>query len=134
MKRFLQIVALTVAVLLGAQPVLAEPSCDHALGTDNCAAKTCCCHKMGAEMNLVIAHCNTVMLTADTQSGCNDGECGVTSVQVASPAKSITPGIVAFISVARFAFVSISEPKDLLLPNPEFPRPAKYILFQVFRI
>ena len=89
---------------------------------------------MSSENSLAIAHCNTAMLSAFAPSGCNDGECGVASAQVASPAKAITPGMVAFVPDVRGAIVSIIEPEDLRFPNSESPGPAKYILFQVFRI
>jgi hypothetical protein len=139
MRRVLQIVALVVAVILTVQPVLASPSCMWQVHAGNGAANTCCCiHVANAAIREAGSGCDNAMLPSAASPGCNRSECGLVSSrpipQMALPAKSNVNGIVLFIPIEQFSVVSISEPSEWPFRTPEAPGPARYLLFQVFRI
>jgi hypothetical protein len=138
MKRVFQIVALAVAVLLTAQPALADPSCKQGMFSSDCAAEACCTHMAGAAMHETSADCNAAMLSAAASSGCNhDGGCFASSwpvPSIAPAAKSRINVTASSTPIASFSMVSISGLVARPFRNPEAPEPAKYILLRVFRI
>jgi hypothetical protein len=131
MKRFLQFVAVVVVALLAAQPALAGMQCE--MGTSarmHCAS---CCHKAMSHVGMDCPMQNQVAASGCDQSCCHDA----LPRGVALLAAGVKPkaGRAEFIAVA-LPMVAESDAAFMAAPpgNSVAAAPARYILFQVFRI
>jgi hypothetical protein len=131
MKRFLQFVAVVVVALLAAQPALAGMSCE--MGTP--ASRHCapCCDKGMSHMGMACPMQHQVAASGCGLSCCNDA----LPRGVALLAAGVKPkaGRVEFIAVAPRLVADthatfVSAPPGYSVAAA----PARYILFQVFRI
>jgi hypothetical protein len=131
MKRFLQFVAVVMVVLLTAQPALAGMSCE--MGTPASGHRASCCHKAMSRVGM-----NCPMHHKIAASGCEQSCCYDALPQgVALLAAGVKPKAGradCFIVVPRM--VAEADAPFVAAPpgNTIAAAPARYILFQVFRI
>ena len=131
MKRLLQFVAIAVIVLLAAQPALAGMSCE--MGTS--ASRQCapCCHKAMSRIGMSCPMHHQVAASGCDQSCCKDA----LPRGVALLAAGVKPkaGRAEFIAIAPRLVSDTDAPFTAAPPgNIVAAAPARYILFQVFRI
>lgn len=131
MKRFIQFVAVVVIALLAAQPALAGMKCE--MGTPTDGQRAPCCHKAMSRMGMDCPMHHQVTASDCDQSCCNDA----LPQGVALLAAGVKPkaGKVDCFSVAP-RMVAVSDAPFVAAPpgNTFAAAPARYILFQVFRI
>lgn len=131
MKRFLQFVAVIIAVLLATQPALAGMSCE--MGTPASMHCAPCCHKAMSRMGMDCPMQHQVAASGCDQSCCSDAlpqgvvllAAGVKPKAGKAEFVAVAPQVVA---TTGAAFVSAPP------GNAVTAAPARYILFQVFRI
>jgi hypothetical protein len=131
MKRYLQIVAVVMVAILAAQPALAAMSCE--MGTPASGHRALCCHKAMARMGMGCPMHHQVAAAGCEQNCCNYAlPQGVAQLATGSKPKT---GSVEFIAVAP-RLVTGADAVFVGAPpgNTVAAAPARYILFQVFRI
>jgi hypothetical protein len=131
MKRVLQFVAVVVVAMLAAQPALAGMQCE--MGTAAIGHCAPCCHKVLRHMGMDCPMPHQVAASGCDQSCCHDA----LPRGVALLAAGVKPkaGRVEFIAVAP-PMVAEADAAFMAAP-PGYSvaaAPARYILFQVFRI
>jgi hypothetical protein len=138
MKRVLQLVVLTLAALVAAQPVLASPGCAQLLGSTDGCGQACCAPARNAPAH---HNCGAGQLTGDpefVQSGCGQSTCGLVSVRpiplMVVAAKSNAGRFAPPASIALPFAVSTSVPSTPPAHNALVPSTPRYVLLQVFRI
>jgi hypothetical protein len=145
MKRLLQFVALALALLIAAQPLLAEASC----ATQNCSGEhamtSCCMHSGGmamaaAGMQSMHAACTPASgHQAVMTVGCTDPGCGIASaeaaLQLVDPAKSTLTGVATPLMAVTQIAANVA-PSRAIRPTQDAvaPATARCILLQTFRI
>jgi hypothetical protein len=138
MRRITQFVALMVALLFAGQSALSEMPCSHRLHSGKDRAPGCCSIAAGAAGHQLTSDCHGSRLSEPGASECNQSGCSMTTVQMA--AQAITPpkfrvdSATSLLAISPLAtFLILAQP-----PRPFEGRsahgPAKYLLFQVFRI
>src|SRR5579863_3667524 len=135
MRRITQLVALIVALFLAGQAVLAGAPCSLS-GVDH--APGCCIAATGTAGHHAAADCHGAMLSESAASACTQGGCqmatGRPAAQALTTVKSRAYKAAAFVVIAQLP-VALAP----VQPTPPFEsssaqRPARYLLFQVFRI
>lgn len=138
MKRTTQLVALVVALLFAAQSALAETSCAMWLASDQAHAPACCAMASNARTNQLAAHCHGPMPSETGTVQCNESGCGMATVQAVAQAVKATKiranGPASQVVGAQLLAVPefIQQAPSSL--SPAASRPARYLLFQAFRI
>ncbi len=131
MKRTLQLVALAVAVLLAAQPALAGLPC--AMGTPACGPCAACCHGHMSQMGMGCSMPDQMAGTACDQNCCQVGLPQVVA-QLAAGAKP-KAGRTEYVAATPMMVADAGPAFSAPPPVPYIAAaPARYILFQVFRI
>jgi hypothetical protein len=131
MKRLLQFVAFIMVAMLAAQPALAGMQCGR--GTPASGQRAACCHKAMSRMGMNCPMHHKVAATGCEQSTCNDAlPRGVVLLAAGIKQKA---GRAEFIAVAPRLVLDADAPFGSAPPgNAVAAAPARYILFQVFRI
>jgi hypothetical protein len=131
MKRILQFVAVVVIALLAAQPALAGMSCE--MGTPASMHCAPCCHKAMSRLGMSCPMHHKVAASDCDQNCCHNA----LPQGVALLAAGVKPkaGSAEFIAVAP-RLVTNADAAFVGAPpgNTVAAVPARYILFQVFRI
>ena len=131
MKRLLQFVAVVLVALLAAQPALAGMQCE--MGTPASMHCAPCCHKAMSHMGM-----GCPMQHQVTASGCGQNCCHDALPQgVALLAAGVKPkaGRAEFLAVVSQMAAEADAPVVTAPPGYSVAAaPARYILFQVFRI
>jgi len=131
MKRFFQVVSVVVVALLAAQPALAGLPCE--MGTSASGHSAPCCHKAMHQMAMDCQMPHQIAGTGCAPSCCHDASPQVVA-QLASGAKPKAGRTVYFTvapqTVADAGTALVAAPPGIIVSTP----PARYILFQVFRI
>jgi hypothetical protein len=131
MKRLLQFVAVVMVAMLAAQPALAGMQCE--MGTSASGHRAPCCHKAMSRMGM-----NCPMHYKVAATGCDQNYCHDALPQgVALLAAGVKPkaGRAQFIAVAPQMVAEADAAYGYASPgNAVAAAPARYILFQVFRI
>lgn len=131
MKRFLQFVALVVIALLAAQPALAAMSCE--MGTSASGHHAPCCHKVMSHMGMGCPIHHQVTAAGCDQNHCHDAL--PQSVALLSAGVKPKAGRADFIAVMPRMVAEAGAPFVAAPPGKTVAAaPARYILFQVFRI
>jgi hypothetical protein len=131
MKRLIQFVAVVMVALLAAQPALAGMSCE--MGTPASGHCAPCCHKAMSHMGTDCPMQHQVTTTDCDQSCCHDA----LPQGVALLAAGVKPkaGSAEFIAVAPRLVMDADAAFVGAPPGSAVAAaPARYILFQVFRI
>jgi hypothetical protein len=131
MKRFLQFVAIVVVALLAAQPALAGMQCE--MGTPASTHCAPCCHKAMRPMGMICPMSHQVAASGCDQSCCHDA--------LPQGAALLAAGVKPKAGRAEFIAVvpQMLEESDAAFAGAPpgstvAAAPARYILFQVFRI
>jgi hypothetical protein len=131
MKTLLKLVAVILVALLAAQPALAGMQCE--MGTSASGHRATCCHKAMTRMGM-----NCPMHHKVAASGCDENCCHDALQQgVAQLSAGVKPkaGRAEFIALASRSVLDSYAPFGSAPPgNAVAAAPARYILFQVFRI
>jgi len=131
MKRFIQFVAVVVIALLAAQPALAGMQCE--MGTPASGHCAPCCHKAMSHMGM---DCPMPHQVAD--SGCGQNYCHDAlpqGVALLAAGVKLKAGKTEFLVVMPQMVAEANAPFVAAPPgNKVAAAPARYILFQVFRI
>jgi len=131
MKRFIQFAAFIAVALLAAQPALAGLPCE--MGTSASGHCAPCCHKAMSRMGMDCPMHHQVTASGCGQSCCHDA----LPLGVAELAAGVKPkaGRTDFFAVAPQIASEANAPFVAAPPGNTCARaPARYILFQVFRI
>ena len=131
MKRLLKFVAVVMVAMLAAQPALAGMQCE--MGTPANGHRASCCHKAMSRMGM-----NCPMHHKVAATGC-DQNCGNDALPqgIAQLAAGVKPkaGKAEFIAVApRLVADEDAAVRSAPPGNAVAAAPARYILFQIFRI
>jgi hypothetical protein len=131
MKRLLQFVAVAVIVLLAAQPALAGMQCD--MGTPSSGQCAPCCHKAMSHMGMGCPMQHQISVAGCGESCCKDAL--PRGVVLLAPGVKPKAGRAEFIAMAP-RLVTDADAAFVGAPpgNAVTSAPARYILFQVFRI
>jgi hypothetical protein len=136
MKKLLQIVAVVVVVVLAAQPALAGLPC--AVGASSTAGCVPGCGMAMGQMSSTQMGPDCGMSTQISSDGCAQNCCierlSQGFVQPASSAKSDTARALHFVPAALPLAIETQSVAVTTRTIPDSTPPARYILFQVFRI
>lgn len=138
MRRITQFVALMVALLLAGPTVFAEAPCLLWLHADSDHAPACCITADGGTGHKVTADCYRFMRWESSALKCNQSGCQMATVtvveQAVTTAKSRTNGAATLIAVAPLPIIPASCSAARSFENAAALGPARYLLFQAFRI
>jgi hypothetical protein len=140
MKKATQFVALLVALLFAAQSALASTPC-----TESTNGNAACCQMTSGQMTSgMTGHqfgidCHGAMATESvaaecTASGCHMATIRAVAAQVVRADKTRANRTFAIITPAELPLDSAAIRSNRTSPGASAPGPAKYLLFQVFRI
>jgi len=146
MKRILQSVALALAAILAVQPALATMTCAQKVCVDGISSMDCCLPSHGASMQgmsmvgmpSMSASGQAPSLLAQTGSSCSSGPCCTVSArstpQLATPGKFSVDRVVSFTWLGEFSGVTVAVRAGPASGEQVAATPARYVLFQDFRI
>jgi hypothetical protein len=133
-----QLVALMVALLFTGQSVLVETPCTQWLHAGNGHTLGCGLMAPSAAENQLTADCHAPRLSAPGALECNQSGCNMATVQVVAQAstapKSKAGSIASFAAIREVYDVPASVQAMRSARIAPAPGPARYLLFQVFRI
>jgi len=137
MKRTIQFVALMVGLLLVWQSAVAEMPCSNWLQSGG-HSPACCMATGDSAGSHVSAGCHESMRFESVTLGCNEGGCQMATVLAAAPAVTTeefkADGSTALIALTQVPVDSRSALTAWQFESIDAPGPARYLLFQVFRI
>ena len=139
MKKATQFVALLVALLFAAQSALASASC-----MDSTNGNAACCQMSSDQMaSGMTGHqfgtgCHSAMTTESVTAECFESGCHMATVQAVTAqivkADKTRDTRAVFVLPSELPVVSAAVRSDRPSPGAFAPGPAKYLLYQVFRI
>jgi len=147
MKRPLQFVALAIAALLAVQPALAAMTCAQQICGTGPTSTNCCLSSNGMSMPAMSDHTSMMLMDHSEQASqqsiqaelsCGSGPC--CTVSSFTTPKLVPSDEVRVSGVASFAplggFSSLPTPVRAVdtVGAEDASAPARYVLFQVFRI
>lgn len=138
MRRITQLVALIVALLVAGQSALAESTCSQWLHSGCKQVPACCISASDSSGSQLSMDCHESIHSESIGAECNQSGCHMATVRVVAPAivtvKSKDHETVALVVVTQFPVISALGQTTRLFENVSAPGPARYLLFQVFRI
>jgi len=138
MKRITQLVALVVALVFAGQSALAEAPCPQWLLSGDDHALGCCIAAPGAAGHQLAAGCHGSMQSEPIASECNQSGCHMATAQAVAQAvtapKSRAGRAASFAAIAQLPVIRTSVHPTRFFESAPAPGPARYLLFQVFRI
>jgi len=138
MSRTAQFVVLVVVLLLAGQPALAEAPCSLWIHSGGGHAPACCIPANDNAAAHLRANCHESMRLESIASACNQSDCRMAAVtvgtQAVTPTKSRADKATALVGMAQLPLTPASNVTTRPFENASSPGPAKYLLFQVFRI
>ncbi len=137
MRRITQLVALMVALLLAGQSAMAEVPCSTWLRTGDHSA-LCCTSAPVASSHQTVGDCHGAATGVSITADCSQGGCQMATVrpatQVLITEKSKTDRAAALVVLVQFPTALAPSRPARSFESASAARPAKYLLFQVFRI
>jgi len=138
MKRFTQLVALLVTVLFATQSALAQAPCFMDLQSASEPTSSCCLRNVVPAAHLFHSACHESMQSESTEAECQPTGCQMATVQTAVQAiptiKFRAEKSSAIIAGPATPTISALSVAMWTVENYPSIGPAKYLLFQVFRI
>jgi hypothetical protein len=137
MRRIIQLVALMIAVLLAGQSAVAEAPCSRWLDSDDGHSPACCVPASDNATHLSTG-CHGSMRLEFIALGCNRSGCDMATAkdgaQAITPTKSRADKATGFVVISQLPVTPASNLTTRPVESSSSPGPAKYLLFQVFRI
>jgi hypothetical protein len=139
MKKTFQFVALLVALLFAAQTALASASCtESADGNAACCQMTCDQMASGMTSHQFGTDCQSAMATESVAAECFESSCQMATVQAVAAqivkANKTRDTRAVFVMTSERPVISAAIRSNRPAPGAFAPGPAKYLLYQVFRI
>src|SRR5450631_2920774 len=138
MRKITQLVALMVALLVAGQSALAEGSCTQWLLSGGGHAPACCISTGDAAAPHVSADCHGSMHVQTVTAECNHSGCQMAivkvGVQALASARFKADRVTTLAVIAQLPVTSASVLTTRSVRSASAPGPARYVLFQVFRI
>jgi len=137
MRRIIQLVALMVAVLLAGQSAVAEAPCSRWLDSGDGQSAACCVPASDNATHLS-TNWRGSMRPEFIESGCNRSGCDMATAkagaQAITPTKSRADKATGLVVISQLPVTPASNLITRPVESAPSPGPAKYLLFQVFRI
>jgi len=138
MRRITQLVALMVALLFAGQSALAEAPCSQWFHSGDGPIPACCAAAGDTAAPHLSTDCHGSMRFESMTSECNQSGCQMATLRVGAQAittaKSRAGKATALVAIAQLPSTSASVLTPRFIEGASAPGPAKYLLFQVFRI